>query len=54
MKKSCTLQGIKKSQIAQKGKDTECFMPCTYEQNTYHKMRNLSSLGVHQLEIFNE
>ena len=34
-----------------KMKDTECFLPCTYEQLTYHKMRNLSSLGMHKLEI---
>ena len=48
----CTLQGIRESQITQKVKDTECFMPCTYEQKTYHKIRSLSSWGMHQLEIF--
>ena len=54
MKKSCTMQGIKESQIAQTVKDTECFIPWTYEQKTYHKMRNLSSWSMHQLEIFYE
>ena len=29
-------------------------MPCSYEQKTFHIMRNLSSWGMHQLEIFNK
>ena len=54
MKISCTLQGMKESHIVQKVKDTECFIPWPYEQKTYHKMRNLSSWSMHQLEIFHE
>ena len=48
------MQSIRKSQIAQKVKDIERFMPGIYEQKTYHIMRNLSSWGMHHLEIYHE